>query len=78
MRIQLSRNRNNEFTIPTSFLYKDRIRIVEVYENETLLTDKEYQFIGPRKIKMLRVVPEASKVYGRIADTNTGNKMAGR
>lgn len=78
MRVQLNRERNNEFVIPDSFINKNRVRIMGVYENEKILDPEEYAFMGPRKIKMLRDVDTNSKIYGKIMEIRVGNRLLPR
>lgn len=78
MRIQLSRERNNVFQIPDSFIRKNMIRIVAVYENNTILESDTYKFMGPRKIKMLKPISEDSKVYAKILEIKKGNQLVPR
>ncbi len=73
MRILLTRNRDNSFEIPNSFIHKAKARIIGVYEDNTLLSPDEYKYMGPRKVKVLRAVK--GNVYGRIININIGNKI---
>ena len=75
MRIQLNRERNNEFSVPESVVFKNKIRIISVYEDAVMLPRTDYQFIGPRRIKLLRQVKEASKIYGKIIEISVGNRF---
>jgi len=78
MRIELSRERNNIFTVPESFIRKNVIRIMLVYENDTTIDPSEYSFIGPRSVKINREVSPNSKIYGKIMEVKSGNKIVGR
>ena len=78
MRVKLDRDRNNIFLIPDSYLLKDRVRIMCIYENNSILSQEEYQMMGPRKIKMLREVPPTSIIYAKVSEIKLGNKLIGR
>ena len=75
MRVQLSRERNNVFKIPDSFIRKTMIRIMTVYENNSILSSDEYKFMGPRQIKVLRHVNSDSKVYAKVTEIKKGNQL---
>ena len=77
MRVQLNRERNNEFVVPDSIIRKNTIRIMCVYENDKLIAPEEYSFMGPRKIKMLRDVDSASILYAKVMETKLGNRLMG-
>lgn len=78
MKIQLSRERNNVFKIPDSFIRKNLVRIVDVYENNVQINPSEYQFIGPREIKMNGIVSSDSKIYAKIMEIKQGNRFVSR
>lgn len=77
MRIKLDRERNNLFVIPDFYIFKGKVRIMCIYEDNTILSQNEYQMIGPRKIKMLRTVPPLSNIYAKVAEIKVGNKILG-
>ena len=78
MKVKLDRERENVFLIPNDYLYKNRVRIMCIYENTTILGQDEYRMIGPRKIKMLRKVDPTSKIYAKVSEIKMGNRLIGR
>ena len=78
MKIQLSRERNNVFKIPDSFIRKNLVRIVTIYENNVQINPSKYQFIGPREIKMSGMVSSDSKIYAKIMEIKQGNRFVSR
>ena len=78
MKIQLSRERNNVFKIPDSFIRKNLVRIVTIYNNNMEISPSEYQFIGPREIKMNEIVSSDSKIYAKIMEIKQGNRFVSR
>lgn len=78
MKVKLERDRENIFFISNDNIYKNKIRIMCIYENTTILGQDEYKMIGPRKIKMLRKVDPTSKIYAKVSELKTGNRLIGR
>lgn len=78
MKVKLERDRENIFFISNDNIYKNKIRIMCIYENTTILGQDEYKMIGPRKIKMLRKVDPTSKIYAKVSELKTGNRLMGR
>ena len=78
MKVKLERDRENIFFISNDNIYKNKIRIMCIYENTTILGQDEYEMIGPRKIKMLRKVDPTSKIYAKVSELKTGNRLMGR
>ena len=75
MKIPLSRDRNNIFFIPDSYIYKNKVRIMAIYEDGKIVDTDDYSMMGPRTIKMHRLVKSDFRIFAKILEIKRGNKM---